>query len=181
MADSNSTAELSGQYIASLVESAGDVSPVFERKVRNIFKEYISDEIEYDQWYPVPEVTDTYQRIERQVGSSTMQKGGAASAQAVDWPEGITSVSDGLELLDDMHQQAHRGGEDQYPGGRYIVDIDGSDEARVAVSSDWPYTVPLAEGVFRGVVKDLGDRDTVPALEEVEPRYDEESAWKLTW
>ncbi|SDJ30772.1 hypothetical protein SAMN05216226_10266 [Halovenus aranensis] len=181
MTETSSSAELSGQYIASLVESAGDVSPVFERKVRDIFKEYISTEIEYDQWYPVPEVTDTYQRIARQVGSSTMQEGGAASAQAVEWPDHVTRVADGLELLNDMHQQAHRGGEEAHPGGQYLVETEDARAARVAVSSDWPYTVPLAEGVFKGIVKDLGDDDAVPSLEDVESRHDEEAAWKLTW
>ncbi|WP_267162241.1 hypothetical protein [Halovenus salina] len=181
MAELDTDAELSGQYIASLIESAGAVSPVFERKVRDIFKKHISEEVVYDQWYPVADAAETYQRIEHQVGSSTMQEGGAASASAVEWPDEITTVGDGLELLDDMHQQAHRGGKDPHPGGRYLVSVDGTREARVAVSDDWPYTVPLAEGVFEGVVKDLGGDDAVPVLDAVDSRHDEKAAWKLTW
>jgi hypothetical protein len=181
MPGQDSDAELNGQYIAALVESAGEVSPVFERKVRDIFTEYISEEIEHDQWYPVSGVATTYQRIHREVGSSTMQEGGAASARAVDWPDGVTTVADGLELLDDMHQQAHRGGDEPYPGGRYVVDVESDRGARVAVSESWPYTEPLAEGVLKGVAQSLGDENTVPTLEEVDTRSDERKAWQLSW
>lgn len=181
MSEQYGEAEVHGRYVASFIESAGEVSPVFERKVREIFDNHISGEITYDEWYPISDVSDAFHRVLREVGESTMREGGAASARQVPWPEEVTAVSDGLQRLDQMHQDSSRGGTSPEPAGSYTIDIRGDRSARVAVTEDWPYTAPEAEGVLKGVVDSLGDERAVPTINETDTRSGELAAWDLSW
>ncbi|MFC7081685.1 hypothetical protein [Halorussus caseinilyticus] len=39
-----------GQYINAVIETMGEVSPIFEKKTREMFKEVLGD-IDADEWY----------------------------------------------------------------------------------------------------------------------------------
>lgn len=171
-------AEVNGKYIASLIAASGEVSSVFEKKTREMFEEIVG-EIDPEDWYSITDVAEAYHRIQEDVGSQTMKRGGKATVEDFPYPDDL-SLGEALEKLVETNKGVYRNSDVEYPGGTYLYDVDGR-SGRLAVDEAYPLPKLFAEGVFTGMIEKFGPNDAVPALEEVEPEGDEQYAWKATW
>lgn len=178
MTNYDSTSEVIGRYPLATVESAGEVSPVFERKARELFNEHLG-ELDAEEWYQVDDVVAAYESLRDEVGESTMRQGGKESAKAVEWPPEVDTVRAGLSVLAEMHKEAFRNSPEEFPAGKYTFEPLGDRHAHVGISNGYPFTASHAEGVFIGVVQDLSD--SRPSIEETTAKADEEAAFELTW
>jgi len=178
MAEYDPTSEVIGRYPLATVESAGEVSPVFERKARELFNEHLG-ELDAEQWYRTDDVVAAYESLGDEVGESTMRQGGKESAKAVEWPPEVDTVRGGLDALAEMHKEAFRNSSDEFPAGKYTFEPLGDRHAHVGISGGYPFTAPHAEGVFVGVVQDLSDARA--SIEETTPKADEQKAFELSW
>lgn len=179
MASYDENAEVSGKYIASLIEASGEVSSVFQKKTREMFEETVGGEIDPEGWYSVTDIAETYHRIQEDVGAQTMKHGGKATVEDFPYPDDL-SLSEALEKLVETNQGVYRNSDMEYPGGTYLYEIDGR-SARLAVDEAYPLPELFAEGVYAGMIEKFGPDDAVPAFEEVEPEGNEQYAWEATW
>jgi hypothetical protein len=171
-------AEVDGEYVVAFVESAGKVSPVFERKVREILEDHIGS-IEPGQWYRTGDLEEAYQQIHREIGDKTMQQGGEEVGKAIPWPDGVETVADALDMLNDIHKSVYRNSSSEFPAGKYTIEHLGDNSARVGVTPGYQYSDPFARGVFSGIGATLGG--STPSLESTDTRPEETAAWIMEW
>lgn len=178
--------EAQGLYLQSFFESAGEVSPVFEKKARELFGEYGLDTVQSDEYYPGDDVSNAFFDVVNNVGEKTMREGGIQMGQDVPWPEGVDSPHAGLQTINAVHQEAVRVATDApedvnlaHPGGRYTYDRTGARSAHVGVTERYPYPNVMAEGVFLGIVKGHGADS--PDISETTPTAEEQTAWEIEW
>lgn len=170
--------EVIGRYPLATVQSAGEVSPVFERKARELFSDHLG-ELDAETWYTTDDVVAAYQSLGEEVGEATMREGGKESAKAVEWPPEVSTPMEGLGALAAMHKEAFRNSGREFPAGKYTFESLGDSRAHVGVTEDYPFTVPHAEGVFVGVVQDLSDAR--PSIQSADPEPDEQAAFEISW
>jgi hypothetical protein len=169
-----------GQYVVAFVESAGEVSPVFERKVRDIFSKHLGD-VSAEAWYPLPDLIAAFDEIEEEIGTKTMRQGGREAAAAIPWPDGVDSPEAAHQVLFEAHQDAYRESTRENPAGNYTVEIDGDRSATVGVLDGYPYPRSFAAGVFKYIFSEFGPEDAAPRLEETTPNPEQSAAWTVTW
>lgn len=171
-------AEVTGTYINAFIDSTGEVSSIFEKKTREMFDEVIG-EVDPDGWYKVGDVAEAFERIVDDVGEQTMKFGGEAAASAVPVPEGA-DLREAFETLAQAHKDVYRNSDMEYPGGRYLYDIDDR-SARLAVDEAFMLPKSFARGAFTAIIDNYGPEDALIDFEEVEPEGEEEFAWEVTW
>jgi hypothetical protein len=171
-------AETIGKYILAFVESAGTVSPVFERKVRETFETEIG-EVEADGWYRNDDVKGAYHSVLNKVGPKTMKQGGKATSGALDFPAD-TSVEEALTLLQKEHSAdgVYRNTTSDTPAGQYTFEISGN-SAHLGATEGYPYTKPFVEGLYKGIIEEYSN--SAPELTETTPKAGEQFAWDATW
>lgn len=168
-----------GKYISAFVESTGEVSPVFERKTRDLFEEELG-ELDPEAWYNSATVAELYEDVRDNVGPNTMQKGGEATGNALPFDESL-SIAEALEKLNHENQEAFKNTDDEYPAGRYLFEENGDRSARVGVSSAYPYPKSFVAGLFSSFIKRYGPTNANVQLEETEPKSGERFAWEANW
>lgn len=173
--------EIIGRYILAFVESTGDVSPVFERKTRDIFSEQgidISD-LNEESWVDALTYVDTMHAIEDKVGEKTLYQAGIEQGKNVPWPDGVNSVEEGLAFMSEADEQAHRSPSGNYRGQYVVRQVEGS-TAQVGIREESPYPKTDVEGVLEGAVDDLTDSGSV-TTSEIGPESGERIAFEISW
>jgi hypothetical protein len=173
-------AEATGKYMVAFVESAGKVSPVFERKVREIFEQNMG-ELNAESWYENADVEAAFDEIIEEVGENTMRQGGIESGKAIDWPDGVETVMDGLQIWNDFHEAAYRNSDKDFPAGKYTVEDIGDNSARIGITNGYNLSAAFAKGCSKGIAKDLGPRNPSISIEDTDPNPSEQAAWILSW
>lgn len=170
-----------GRYILAFVESTGDVSPVFERKTRDIFAEngLEVDEIDEESYHDALRYADAMREIRDEVGEKTLRQAGAEQGGAVPWPPHVDSVADGLEFLVEADKQAHEAPSGSFEGD-YTYEQTGETEGRVSIPDRAPYPVDNFKGVFEGVIKSLSSSSNV-TISDVDAKPNEKAAFKISW
>ena len=177
MVSRNNKAEVDGAYVAAFTQQAGEVSPVFEQKVQQVFESELGG-VEGDEWYPVEDVIEAFEQILEQAGEKTMERGGVSAGESLPWPDGVDTVAEGLATLDQMHQAAYRGGGEGPPAGEFTVEVE-SRTARVGITEGYPYPDAYARGALSGAVQSLaGSRVDIS---ETDARGAERTAWTVEW
>lgn len=173
-----------GLYLLSLFESAGAVSPIFESEVRELFAEHGLEDVTPEETYPVERIAAAFEAVVEEMGETPMRKGGRHMGRDVPWPAGVETPHDGLATIDGVHQDASSLSPDSpseiaRPCGEYTYQRVDERTARVGITGRYPYPTVMAEGVFLGIVDDLGGVD--PRTSQVPPRGREIAAWEITW
>lgn len=169
--------EAHGKYVKAFVDSAGEVSPVFQNKLETMFTERLG-EIDPDEWYNTGDVVEVYSSVVDDVGPKSATQAGRANGRVVDPPEDA-DLRGALEYLNQAHEQAFRNSDREYPCGRYTFSFDG-DRLHVGVDEDYGFPQPFVEGVYQELIKRFGPGDGMPRLSEVEPEPNEQFAWETT-
>jgi len=173
-------AECIGKYPLAFVESAGNVSPVFERKLRDIMADHGLQDVDEDEWVSLQAVVDTYEETHDEAGPSTMRQAGIENGRVIEWPPEVTTPQDGLAALDDIHQAAFRGGTD-HPAGRYTYEKVDATTAKVGLSDDYAFPKEIGEGAVKGVVESLADESVVVDVQEDDAAAGEKAAFVVSW
>lgn len=173
-------AESIGKYMLSFIESAGEVSPVFERKVKGIFEDHLGD-IRADEWYSVEAVDAAFDTVNEEIGSKTMEEGGREAFSAVVFPDSVETVDEAIEHLQETHRDSYRGSSQLNPGGNYTFEREGDRTARVGMTVGIPTGPGFVKGVFDQLIRDFGPADASPRFETIDTRDHEKAAWGVTW
>jgi hypothetical protein len=180
MSDYDPDAEATGKYMVAFIESAGKVSPVFERKVREIFENHMGT-LEEDSWYLNANVEKAFDEVLEEVGEKTMMEGGVESGKAIDWPDEVETVMDGFNIWNTFHEAAYRNSDLDFPAGRYTVEHLGDRKVRIGITEGYNLSAEFAKGCSKGIVQELSDTSNRTRLEDTEPNLDEQAAWVLEW
>ncbi|SDJ79905.1 hypothetical protein SAMN05216226_109125 [Halovenus aranensis] len=174
-------AKVSGRYVVPFAEAAGEVSPVFERKVRDTFEERIG-ELASDGWYQTEAVRDSYYAILERVGSQTMISGGEQTARGLSFDSGL-SVFEAFERLNALQvsDEVYRDTTQDKPAGEYTFERRGERSGRLGVTNEYPYPQPFVKGIYTGIIKQWGPEDSIPTFEQIAEDTDERFAWKTEW
>lgn len=173
-------AEATGKYMVAFIESAGKVSPVFERKVREIFEDHLGT-LEEDSWYRNANVEKAFDEVLEEVGEKTMIEGGVESGKAIDWPDEVETVMDGFSVWNSFHEAAYRNSDLDFPAGKYTVEQLGDREVRVGITEGYNLSAEFAKGCSKGIVQELSTGSNRARLEDTDPRSEEQAAWILEW
>jgi hypothetical protein len=173
-------AEGNGAYLVAFIESAGEVSTVFERKIREMAEDRFGT-VSAEEWYPLGEWADLYKEVMDEVGENTMKKGGKENGKAIEWPEDVNSVEGALGVVNELHQDSTRNSGQEYPAGRYVIDMQGPRSVRVGITEAFPWPKPFVPGVIEGIIEDIGPEDAIISGNEVEPEANERAAWEFSW
>jgi hypothetical protein len=180
MSNYDPDAEATGKYMVAFVESAGEVSPVFERKVREIFETHLGT-LEADSWYRNADIKKAFDEILEEVGEKTMKQGGVESGKAIEWPDDVGTVMGALEIWNTFHEAAYRNSDLDFPAGKYTVEERGERTARIGITDGYNLSAAFAKGCSKGIAQDLGPKDSQITIEDTDPEANEQAAWMLTW
>lgn len=175
--------EVATKYVQAFVTSAGSVSPVFERKARDIVERHGVEEFETADWVSMSSFTAALAEVESEVGEMTLTEGGREMAKQNDLPDHVDTIVGALENLNESHQRAHRNG-DESDWGSYAVEKIDDTRFRMACTVDYPYPHALAKGVFEGLAVVFSDGDVSLTTREVassDLRPEEGFAVDITW
>lgn len=180
--------EVTGRYVVSMVESAGEVSPVFKKKMNELLSTHGIDNPEPDEWYDANAFAEAVSQATEQIGTQTVVQAGEEMGRDVPKPEGITSPHDVLAEVDESQQAAYRNSSEPRPAGSYTYERLGERAARSAVTEKFAYPDEICEGSLRGITKDIVDRAADVTMEEVEPqptdhpeKAPERIAYRIEW
>lgn len=178
--------ESAGLYLLSFFESAGEVSPVFEKKARELFDEHGLSDIQPNEHYPTDKVVSAFQNVVDEIGSETMFQGGKQMGSDVPFPEEVTGPHQALQFMDAAHLEANRPRADapdrvERPGGGYTYEQLGPNSARFGITEDFAFPAELGKGGAIGAIKNfVGDTTRVNATE-VDAADNEKLAWEISW
>lgn len=180
MPEYDPSSEGDGRYVVAFVDSAGEVSPVFERKLRTIIENHLG-EIDEQQWYSTEDLKRTFEEVREQIGPKTLKEGGIEGAKAIPWPDEISTVLEALGFLQQAHRDAFRDSQKEDPAGNYTFSRVGNREIRVGVTEGFILPPAWAKGVFEYVAREFGPDDAVVRLTEKTPEDDQTTTWELLW
>jgi hypothetical protein len=180
MPEYDPNAEGDGRYVVAFIESAGEVSPVFERKLRTIAEEHLGS-IGAEKWYLVEDLESMFEEVQEEIGSKTPKEGGIEGAKAVPWPDGVSSIGEALEFLQQAHREAYRDSQMKNPAGNYTFTRTGDREMQVGVTNGFYLPTAWAKGVFEYVPREFGPNDTHVRLTEKSPEDHQIASWELLW
>jgi hypothetical protein len=84
-----------------MAESAGEVSPVFERKMRDLFEEHGIEDPSPDEWYSAENFVSAVNEAAEQIGDKTVLEAGVQMGRDVPQPEEVDGPKDALAIVDD--------------------------------------------------------------------------------
>jgi hypothetical protein len=175
-----------GRYIVSFYQSAGKVSPVFERKAKELFAEHGLENVEAEEFYPTNKVVAAFQSVVDEIGEDTMTEGGKEMGQAVPFPENVSDPHDALQFMDKAHADANVPRDDapdwvERPGGGYTYRRIDNSAARFGVTDDFAYPAVLGKGGAVGAIQQFLSGSQRVSVEQVDSEDGEEVAWEFDW
>ncbi len=172
-----------GLYLLSFIQSAGEVSPVFERKAKNLLEEHGLKNVEEEGYYDMDDILTAFDDVVDEVGENTMRQGGEQMGVDAPLPPEVDSPHAALEFADVIYKEAHRFaesvGEDDTLA--YTYEKRGSQSAHVGITDTYPYPEVMGEGAFPGFVKNVLGENTRVQMTETDPNANERRAWTLEW
>lgn len=169
--------KVSGKYVGAFIESAGDVSPVFERKASNILESNGIDDVDPEDWYSVEKFVDAMSEIEGEVGEKTSEQAGIKMIEVVDEISGLSSMEEAIEIGKEPHRQSYQNFATEEVGGLKCEQLDNGN-LKVAYYGGWEYPEAFTEGIFKGFAKGV-DGLTPDDIEPREPEQDEVYAFEV--
>lgn len=179
MGENDPDAEVSGQYVVPFIQAAGEVSPVFERKVNERFKQEVG-EVNPEGWYRAGDIWQVYETILDDVGPKTMEQGGEKTAETLPFDEN-TGVDEAINILraESVSDDTYRKTDADRPAGQYTHDI-SEGGGHLGLTEGYPFPVPFAKGLYQGIIKQCVPGAS-PEFTETDPRPDERFAWTVEW
>lgn len=174
-----SQTKVTGANIVAFLASAGEVSPVFEKKARETFEKYgITDPDESD-WYDSQNYTEAMMEIVDKAGEKTVQQAGRESVR---FNEPILKQDDlesALAVLSEQHVETHKN-YDEDNVGAVECELVGETRCRVTGTGGYRYPESLLRGAAKETVLQTGETDTV-GIEDADPEHGEVMAFELVW
>jgi hypothetical protein len=169
-----------GLYITAFVESAGEVSIVFERKAKEMLADHGIEDIDVESWYDLNAFERAVTEIEEQVGGKTTRQAAVKMIEVDDKIPDQNSARDGFEILKTQQRNAM----DDFSVedcGQYRIEQLDPQEFRVATYGGWGYPEAFTGGLMKGVIQETERQGAKVELDSVSTSGDEVYAYKVSW
>lgn len=160
--------EVTGVYVAAMVESARAVSTLFGRRITRLLAERDIVDPDPEGWYSAASFVDATVLVADEIGSTAVRQAGVEMGRRVPLLERADDPDGALSRIDDAQQRAYRGGGDRPAGGFTYADLRPT-RARVAVTEAYPYPRDLAVGCLIGIVEVATAPGTEVSVTPVDP------------
>lgn len=175
-----SATRLNGLYVAAFVESAGEVSAVFEKKAVNMLSSHDIEDLDEESWYRAADFEGAMAEIEDQVGSMTTMKAGEKMIEVDESIPEQSSAIEGFDILQSQHEAGYKN-YDLDEVGQYRIDQLGDKHFRVATYGGWGYPEAFTKGLLKGVIQETERQATSVDLDPVDTDHDEVFAYEVNW
>jgi hypothetical protein len=171
--------KMTGANVVAFLESAGEVSPVFEKKARETFNSHDITDPDPSAWYDNEAFTDALFEIVDKAGEKTVQQAGREMTRVNDEILQQEQVDDGLAVLAEQHEAVHKNFSVESAGRVEHKQI-GSTAYRIAGTGGYKYPQALLQGASMETVIQTSDATNV-RVEDTETEGDEVVAFELHW
>lgn len=178
----DSETEVTGVYVNAFLESAGEVSPVFEQRLRSVLDDHgISDPVP-EEWYPAQQFVDAVTEVSNTIGDQVILQAGVDMGKNVPWADEVSDdPGDVLEYVARTADEAYRNSTEEYPIGQYQIETVESGRAVVAVTEKWPYPKEVVQGAIKGALKVSSDRVERATVTTIDANVNQAARFEITW
>ncbi|MFC7059419.1 hypothetical protein [Halovenus salina] len=162
--------KVSGKFVQGFANSAGEVSPVFERKLRKYLQEHGIEEIDSDSWYNFDQFWRSTNDVEDAVGEMTSVVGGRTMVALIEPLDGSQSLAETMEIADEANRNAYRNFSVESAGHWSYEETE--DGFRLATIGGWRHPAKFTKGIMEGFVENSIDYE-MDNLEQTRPQSDE--------
>lgn len=177
----HSSTEVTGLYVTAFLESAGEVSAVFEKKLRQVLQSNGIEDPSPEEWYSADDFVDAVVEVSETIGDKTVRQASVEMGHNVPWADEVDDPKSIVEKVDESGKNAYRNHSGEYAIGRYVIEEFGDGTATVAVEPAFPYPIEVAEGATKGAMEVACDEANVVSVESVEAEPNRKGAFRLTW
>lgn len=171
---------ISGAYVAAFVKSAGEVSPIFEKKaVETLEESGISDPKESD-WYDNERFGDALSEIVEKAGEKTVKQAGREMVKITDEIVQQDSAEAGLEVFTSQHDAIHENHSKESAGVVNYEQIGDSSYRIAAAGEGYEYPSSLTKGAAEETVRQTAGANRL-TVEDAESPGDEVFAFEISW
>jgi hypothetical protein len=174
-----SQSKVTGANVLAFVESAGEVSPVFSKKTRDIFAEFGIEDPGVDEWYDADDYLDALFHFLEEVGDMSVQKAGREMVRVNEPIMEQERVEDGMAVFAEQHRETHRNW-DLESDGRVEYERLGPTSFRVSTTGGYRHPEPLLRGAAKEVVVQTAGAEYVD-VDAAETENGEVHAFELHW
>lgn len=167
--------KISGRYVEAILESFGEVSPIFEKKGREIFQSIGIREVDPDEWYEMQKVVRATHVIENEVGEQSSEQAGVKQVEYTDAFDGFDSFAEAIEAGNRLLEQVYEGYSREEVGA-FVVESLADDRYRVSVTGPYPYADQFVKGILIGLAQE-GTGSSPRSVSAAEERADESHAY----
>lgn len=174
-----SESKITGQNVLAFIESAGEVSPVFAKKSREMFAEYGITDPAADEWYDADDYLDALFEFVEEVGEMSVRQAGREMVRVNDPIVECDTVAAGIETFAEQHEATHQNW-DLESDGRLEYERVGDTTFRISTVGGYRHPESLLQGAAAEVVTQTTDAAGVD-VRDVDPEPDEVHAFELHW
>lgn len=172
--------EVHGQTILTVIDGAlARFSEEYRRRAREVLADNGVEDPAPDAWYPQQAWLDTFETIADRLEPHILDRLGEQIPDVADWPNGISSVEDGLQSIDEAYQRNHRGGDIGFYRFEKLDDRAGE------VTCKTPYPCPYDRGLVRATAQQYAPVESFVFVEEVGEECRREGAdactYRVSW
>ncbi|SDJ68121.1 hypothetical protein SAMN05216226_10785 [Halovenus aranensis] len=170
-----SNQEISGQFVSAFIASAGEVSPVFERKVREYLEKNGIESVEPAAFYSLDKFSKTMHQVEDDVGTMTTMEAGREMITVIEELSAMSSLEETIDVGKQAQRDAYKNFSAEDAGQlRHEQQDDGTD--RVAYYGGWRYPEGFTEGIMKEFAA-VTNGYAASGVESTTPRHDEVFAY----
>lgn len=169
--------QISGQFVGAFVESAGLVSPVFEKKAMDVLESNGVSEVDPEAWYSAEKFSNAIHQIEREAGEKTSERAGIQMIEIIPELSGLPSIEDAIEIAQQQQRESYKNFSPEAAGQIRQERLDNGN-IRIAYFGGWDYPEAFTRGIIRGFAQGTEARNSVDT-ETVTTRDDETHAFEI--
>ncbi len=144
--------EVLGTVVENITKS---IDKIFERQMIDILKMFDITDIDREKWYPLKNLLEALKFINDEIGPNTLFAIGKGIPKNAIFPEGIETLEQALNSIDEAYHMNHRGGEIGY---YKILEFDEQGHHAVMECKN-PYPHHFDRGLITAVTRKFAPED----------------------
>ncbi|MFC7057115.1 hypothetical protein [Halovenus salina] len=168
--------------MTAFLESAGEVSPVFEQRLRAVLDDHGITNPTLEEWYQATAFVDAVTEVANTIGDRTVLQAGIDMGRNVPWADEVgDDPTEVLKMVAQTNQDAYRNSTEEYPIGQYQIEEVSDNSAVVGVTDKWPYPSEIAKGAIKGALEAASDHVKHVTISETESGSNQLGRYEVDW
>lgn len=172
-----SVSRVEGRFLKFVLQSVGEVSSVFEQKVREMIEQNGIEEIDDDGWYETESWANALHQVEEEIGAKTSEQVGAKIVENLEEVSDMGSMEETIEISREIQADSYQNFTPE-TAGQFRHEYTENGDSRISLYGGWPYPEAYTYGIAKGVVR-ATEGVSASDIEETETREDEVYAYVI--